>query len=157
MADNHNYDGIKYRDETRSPLVFRILFSALVIWGIIFMGYYLFNGWSSSGEFETRKKLKAEQLAASGALKAGHQEGKKEDYIAAGKVEYDAKCAPCHGPGGKGSSIGPDLTNKNYKYGRTPAAITESISNGRPNGMPAYGKEISHEKTEGLVQYLLSL
>jgi len=156
MADNHNYDGIKYSEETKSPLVFRILMSVLVIWGVLFIAYFLFSGWSSSSEFEQKKKAKAAQLAASGAVAKAHPEGKKEDYIAAGKAEFAAKCASCHGADAKGK-IGPDLTRKEYKFGRTPAAITESISLGRPGGMPAFGKEISHEKIEGLVQYLLSL
>ena len=64
MADHKDYDGIKYREESSSPLIFRLLFGGLVIWGGIFMGYYLFSGWSSDGELQQKKKDKAEQVAA---------------------------------------------------------------------------------------------
>ena len=151
MADDHSYDGIKYREEKKSPLVFRVLTGGLALWGLLFMGYFLLSGWSSQAEFEQKKTAKAPS-----AVTGAHKEGKKEDYLAVGKSEYAAKCASCHGADAKGT-IGPDLTRKEYKYGKSQAAITESISSGRPGGMPAFGKELSHEKIEGLVQYLMSL
>lgn len=159
MADHNDYDGIKYREESSSPLIFRLLFGGLVVWGAIFTGYYLFSGWSSDGELQQKKKAKAEQVAAAGKgeVAAGHKEGKKEDYIAAGKAEFAAKCAACHGTDAKGSAIGPDLTRKEYKYGRSMQAVGESIGKGRPGGMPAFEGELSHEKIEALIQYLQSL
>jgi cytochrome c oxidase cbb3-type subunit 3 len=162
MAEDKNYDGIVYEKDTKVPAVFQILFYGLIIWGGIFMGYYLFGGWSSVGEFDARKKAKEESVSkgagAPGVAPAGfvHKEGKKEDYIAMGKKEYAARCAVCHGADGKGG-IGPDLTRKEYKYGRTEPAVTETIAKGRPGGMPGFEKELSHEQVEGLVQYVLSL
>jgi cytochrome c oxidase cbb3-type subunit 3 len=160
MADKHSYDGIRYREEQKSPFIFRLLFGGLVVWGTLFIGYFLFSGWSSSAEFNQRKKAKEEAVAKASttgqAVVGTHKEGKAEDYLAMGKAEYAAKCASCHGADGKGT-IGPDLTRKEYKYGRTQAAVTESIGNGRPGGMPAFGKELSHEKLEGLVHYVMSL
>jgi cytochrome c oxidase cbb3-type subunit 3 len=125
-----DFDGIKYRVETRSPALFRLLFAGLVVWAVCFMAYYLFSGWSSQGEFEQKKKGKQEALAKSGGVLPG--------ALAKG-------------------GIGPDLTGKEFKYGKTEAILTETISNGRPGGMPAFGNELSHEKIEGLAQYILSL
>jgi cytochrome c oxidase cbb3-type subunit 3 len=153
------FDGIKYRVETRSPVLFRLFFAGLVVWAVCFMAYYLFSGWSSQGEFEQKKKGKQEALAKSGGVMPGglvHKEGKKEEYIAMGKAEFAVRCALCHGAAAKGG-IGPDLTRKELKYGKTEAILTESISKGRPGGMPAFGNELSHEKIEGLAQYILSL
>lgn len=159
MAEKNDFDGIEYRIEKKSPGVFRLLFWGLVAWGVAFIAYYLFGGWSSEGEFEQKKKAKQETAAKGGPPAAAplvHKEGKKEDYIAMGKAEYAARCAVCHGPEAKGG-IGPDLTRKEYKYGRTEQAIIESISEGRPDGMPPFKNELSHEKIEGLVAYVLSL
>ena len=159
MADDKkDFDGIRYRIETRSPGVFRLLFMGLIIWGLCFMAYYLFGGWSSQGEFEQKKKVRQGQ-AAKGEVSLPalvHKEGKKEDYIAAGKKEFAARCASCHGAEARGG-IGPDLTRKEFKFGRTEQAIAESITDGRPSGMPPFKKELSHEKIEGLVAYILSL
>lgn len=160
-AEHNDYDGISYREETKSPLVFRILFTVLVVWGIAFMGHYLFGGWSSQGEYAQKKSAKeamlaAEQLKGVAPAAAAHPEGKKEGYIAMGKKEFAERCAACHGASAKGG-IGPDLTQANYKYGKTETAITQSISEGRPGGMPSFKNDLSHEKVEGLVAYLLSL
>lgn len=163
MSDeNKEYDGIRYKADDRMPMVFKLLLAVLFTWGICFMGYYLFNGWSSEGEFASKKaqqeKLIAERRNAPQppAAPGTHKEGKPEDYIAEGKKEYEARCAACHGVDAKGG-IGPDLTRKEFKYGRTEQALTESIATGRPGGMPGFRNDLSHEKLEGVVQYILSL
>jgi cytochrome c oxidase cbb3-type subunit 3 len=163
MAEN-DYDGIKYRKEKGAPLIFKLLFGGLLIWGICFMGYYLFSGWSSSKEFAEKQKLEAAKSAEFEQKEKVAAPGKKADqkgddpaaYIAAGKKIFAERCVACHGPDAKGG-IGPDLTRADYKFGKTEAAIIESVSNGRPAGMPGFGKELNHEQLEGLVQYLLSL
>jgi cytochrome c oxidase cbb3-type subunit 3 len=84
---------------------------------------------------------------------SGH---KVESYVAAGKQLYGNLCAACHGENGKGS-VGPDLTASKYRYGKSRLDITKSISEGRPNGMPAFNSQINPEQIEGLVEFLLSL
>lgn len=163
MSDeNKEYDGIRYRPEKNSPLVFRILFFGLLTWGVIFMAYYLFSGWSSYGEFESIKKAKEARLATE-KLKGGqpgqvpaHEEKRTAHKADEGKKEFGEKCASCHGPDGKGG-IGPDLTKKQYKYGRTAPEVTKTIVEGRPGGMPPFGNQLSRDKIEGLVEYVLSL
>lgn len=163
MSDeNKEYDGIKYRAEQSSPLVFRILFWGLVTWGVIFMAYYLFSGWSSYGEYAEIKKAKEARLAAQKEKESAqqavptHEEIGSTRLIDEGKKEYAARCASCHGENAKGG-IGPDLTRKEYKYGKTAPQVTSSIVNGRPGGMPGFKNDLSGDKVQGLVQYLLSL
>ena len=58
-SDNHHgehADGIIEAGQ-KAPIYFYVLFFGLIIWGVIFMAYYLFSGWSSSQEF-------AEKMAA---------------------------------------------------------------------------------------------
>jgi cytochrome c oxidase cbb3-type subunit 3 len=162
MSEQHDYDGIKYRDENGSPRVFTILFTVLVVWGAIFMGYYLFSGWSSQKEADAARKMIADKkqaahktVEASGAEYQGSGH-KVESYVATGKQLYGNLCAACHGENGKGS-VGPDLTASKYKYGKARLDITKSISEGRPNGMPAFNSQINPEQIEGLVEFLLSL
>lgn len=163
MSDDHNdFDGIRYREETKSPAVFRILFTLLVLWGVSYMGYYLFNGWSSEGEFLQKKKARQEQLesaqksAVATPEKTSHKEGDVADYIAIGKKEYTDRCAACHGVEGKGG-IGSDLTAPTYKYGKSAAAVKETLAEGRPSGMPGFKNDLSHEKMEAVVRFVLSL
>lgn len=163
MAGN-DFDGIKYRDDGhRSPVIFRLLLGGLVAWAVLFMGYYLFSGWSSGKEFAEKKKVadarlaeaeKKENVAAPGGTV--HREADPAVYLSVGKKAYADRCGACHGADGKGG-IGPDLTKPEYKYGRTEATVTESVEKGRPGGMPAFGKELSHEQLEGVVKYILTL
>jgi cytochrome c oxidase cbb3-type subunit 3 len=160
----HDYDGIKYREEKSSPLIFRLLFGGLALWAVCFMGYYLFSGWSSSKEFAEKQKLAAaksaefeqKEKAAAPGKAAGPKAGDAAAYIATGKKVFTERCVACHGADAKGG-IGPDLTKAQYKFGKTEAAMLETLSNGRPAGMPGFGKELDHEQLEGVIKYLLSL
>ena len=163
MSDDHNdFDGIRYREETKSPAVFRILFALLAVWGVFYMGYYLLSGWSSEAEFLQKKIAKQEQVeasrkSASQAPAAGaRKEESSTDYIAAGKKEYAERCAACHGTDARGG-IRPNLTAAAYKYGKSTEAVKESIAEGRPAGMPAFKNDLSDEKMEAMVTFVLSL
>jgi cytochrome c oxidase cbb3-type subunit 3 len=50
-------------------------------------------------------------------------------------------CAACHGYDLKGG-MGPDLTDTYWRYGGSPADIYKSIYEGRPQGMPAWGRTL---------------
>ncbi|MSN26226.1 MAG: c-type cytochrome [Geobacter sp.] len=162
MSDQHDYDGIKYRDEKHSPSFFRIFFVLLAVWGVLYMGYYLFSGWSSQSEADAAKKARddkkqaAHMVAETKGTGATGSDHKVEDYIAAGKQLYGNLCVACHGATAKGG-VGPDLTVSTYKYGKDRLDIAKSISDGRPGGMPSFSSQISKEQIEGLVEYVLSL
>jgi hypothetical protein len=51
-------------------------------------------------------------------------------------------CIGCHGNGG--GDIGPALMDDVWFYGSSPEQIYASLVQGRPNGMPAYGRKLSH-------------
>lgn len=57
------FDGIKENKGGKPPVYFNILFYGLIIWGLLFMGYYLLSGWSSHDEFQ--QKMEAHQQQAS--------------------------------------------------------------------------------------------
>jgi len=82
-----------------------------------------------------------------------------QSRIAAGFELYNRSCRVCHGNNGNGngSRPGPSLQRSEYSYGRTREAIMESIRNGRPGGMPAYGNVFSQEQIEALAGYVLTL
>lgn len=155
--DNKDFDGIKYRGDTPPPAIFNVLFYGLITFAVIFMGYYLLSGWSSEAEFAQKKQARddAAKLAAA-AAPAAHKESDPAKYLAEGKKIFAERCAVCHGPEGKGG-IGPDLTKKDLKYGKTDQSLTESIEKGRAGGMPAFAGQLSHEQVEGVVKFLQSL
>lgn len=65
-------------------------------------------------------------------------------------------CVDCHGADGSGA-IGPSLGDGRWRFGGSPAELFESIYQGRPEGMPAWGGRISDEQIWMLVSYLRAL
>ena len=64
-------------------------------------------------------------------------------------------CASCHGYDLKGG-MGPDLTDTYWRYGGSPADIYKSIFEGRPQGMPAWGRSIPPAEIWKIVAYIQS-
>ena len=65
-------------------------------------------------------------------------------------------CVYCHGSQGSGL-IGPSLNAPGWRYGGTPAEIYNSIHDGRPKGMPAWGSRLPPDQIWKLVAYIESL
>ena len=65
-------------------------------------------------------------------------------------------CAGCHGYDAKGG-MGPDLTDRYWRYGGSPVAIYESIIEGRPQGMPAWSAAVPSEQVWDIVAYIETL
>ena len=63
MHNDEHADGIVENREQSPPVYFNILFYGLIIWGVIFMAYYLFSGWSSDAEFQEKMATHKEQSA----------------------------------------------------------------------------------------------
>jgi cytochrome c oxidase cbb3-type subunit 3 len=64
-------------------------------------------------------------------------------------------CTGCHSEGGGG--IGPSFMDTNWRYGSSMASIVQSISNGRPNGMPAFGGRMTPSQIWQVAGYVRSL
>ncbi len=52
--------------------------------------------------------------------------------------------------------MGPDLTDTYWRYGGLPAEIYQSIAQGRPQGMPSWGRALPPEDIWKLVAYIQS-
>lgn len=77
------------------------------------------------------------------AIEAGHE------------LFVNMNCAACHGYDLKGG-MGPDLTDTYWRYGGAPADIYKSIFEGRPQGMPAWGRSIPSPYIWKVVAYIQS-
>jgi cytochrome c oxidase cbb3-type subunit 3 len=76
--------------------------------------------------------------------------------VSQGKTLYNQfNCSGCHFQGGGG--IGPPLMDTEWIYGSRPENVFESIAEGRPNGMPAFGGKIVTDQIWQLVSYVRSM
>ncbi|KIH76320.1 cytochrome c oxidase cbb3-type subunit 3 [Geoalkalibacter ferrihydriticus] len=148
------FDGLIEMRSTPVPRYFSILFYGLIIWGVLFMAYYLFSGWSSEGEFARKMSAHLEQTAAQ-QTQPGTQATPAVDADEARHL-YNQHCAACHGGSGQGG-IGPALDDTQYKYGNEREAVIQSIAQGRPAGMPGYNNQFSAAQIEALADYLKKL
>ncbi|HXG92893.1 MAG TPA: c-type cytochrome [Blastocatellia bacterium] len=64
-------------------------------------------------------------------------------------------CVGCHAHGG--GAIGPALMDEKWIYGASPQNLYDTIAEGRPNGMPAFGDKLSSDQIWKLVAYVRSL
>lgn len=76
--------------------------------------------------------------------------------VSEGKSLYlQMNCVGCHFHGGGG--IGPPLMDDRWIYGSQPENIYQSIQEGRPNGMPAWGSRLSSDMMWKLTAYVMSM
>ncbi len=69
-------------------------------------------------------------------------------------VRYN--CAGCHG-GRAGGGMGPSLRDPVWRYGNSDAQIFSTITEGRDQGMPAWGTKVPEDQIWKLVAYVQSL
>jgi mono/diheme cytochrome c family protein len=76
----------------------------------------------------------------------------ENDPISRAGVLYAQNCSGCHGPTGQGSAIAPPLNSAELRARLDNAALTATISKGRPNTqMPAWGDVLSRADIAALV------
>lgn len=74
--------------------------------------------------------------------------------ILAGKQLFTRmNCVGCHGYDLHGG-MGPNLTDTYWRYGGAPAQIYKSIYEGRPKGMPAWGRALPRDDIWKIVAYI---
>jgi cytochrome c oxidase cbb3-type subunit 3 len=65
-------------------------------------------------------------------------------------------CAGCHSIGG-GGGMGPPLIDAEWRYGSRPEEIYATIAQGRPRGMPTFGRLLPEDHVWKLVAYVRAL
>ncbi|MDB4870690.1 MAG: cytochrome c class [Gemmatimonadales bacterium] len=83
-------------------------------------------------------------------------EGDKAAISTGGKLFIAYNCLDCHGADGSGA-MGPSFQDGRWHFGGGPGEVFESIYQGRPDGMPAWGGRISNDQIWMLTAYVRSL
>lgn len=66
---------------------------------------------------------------------------------------FSTSCGFCHQAGGRVQGRGPKLMGSE----RSDEQITKQIKNGKPPGMPAFGRSFSDEQIKAIVAYIRAL
>jgi cytochrome c oxidase cbb3-type subunit 3 len=151
-------DGIGENDAP-IPLWFNVTFYASIVFAIFYILYYNFSGWSQQSQYAAEVERTKQQLAAS---EAAAPQPTSNPYhgnaaaIAEGKQVFDTICVACHLPDGSGL-VGPSLVDPYWKYGHDDATLFETVSKGRPGGMPAWGPQLGTDKIWKALAYVETL
>jgi len=82
---------------------------------------------------------------------------KNAEALAVGQKLFLNNCAQCHASDGGGSRGFPNLTDKDWLWGGTPAAIQASITDGRTGVMPPLGAVLGDAGVRDAAAYVLEL
>jgi cytochrome c oxidase cbb3-type subunit 3 len=147
--------GVPHEGHNKIPKGWMAFFIGVIIFLVVYIARFTpaISGWSFYKSYEEEMKA-GEKAAATAPAEPGMYIG-KADAMAAGQTEYETSCAACHKADASGG-IGPNLKGA-LKYGATPADLFESVSNGRPNGMPPFGQQLGNDKIYKIVAYIESL
>jgi cytochrome c oxidase cbb3-type subunit 3 len=83
-------------------------------------------------------------------------EGDRGKIKEGGALFISYNCMDCHGADGSGA-MGPSLADGRWHFGGTAGEVFQSIYEGRPEGMPAWGGRIADDQIWRLVAYVQSL
>ena len=161
----HQYDGIEEYDNPMPGwwiwiFILSCVFAVLYVIGIN-TGYVNTYTDDLDENLANLEQIRAEYAAAQPAFVVDEAtlSGFISDpeKVAAGKVNFDAQCAACHGPQGQGL-IGPNLTDQYWVLGGQSTDIYTVISKGSlQKGMPPWEGMYTEEQRAELVAYVLSL
>jgi cytochrome c oxidase cbb3-type subunit 3 len=158
---NSNYDGIQEYDNDL-PKWWQALFLITIVFAVIYSIYY-FTGMSPSSEARlagemkaieaTQKSAPSVEVSAATLLSYVHD----TTHLSAGKVVFQQKCLPCHGPEGQGI-VGPNLTDDFWIHGGKITDIRHTIVVGVPEkGMLTWKGILSDDEINNVAAFVYSL
>ncbi len=164
----HVWDGDLEELNNPMPRWWLWLFYISIIYSVIYLVFYpgLGNvkgvfGWSQVGQYEeeidkANKKYGPLFAKYSATPLAELAKDKKANEI--GQRLFLTYCSTCHGSDAKGARGYPNLSDNDWLYGGTPAAIKTSILDGRQGMMPAMGAALGGEAgVDEVANYVMSL
>ena len=162
----HAFDGI---EEYNNPMPrwWVGLFWATIVFAIgylvLYPGYGNLPGvfgWTQVNQWEAEvaaAEAKTAPLYARLSAMSVEELAQNPEGQEVGKRLFLGNCAVCHGSNAHGARGFPNLTDNDWLYGGTPAAIKESITNGRIAAMPPWAAVLGDEGVNEVAHYVKSL
>ena len=144
------------------------LFVLMCVFALVYLALYPglgsykgLLGWTSHKQFDAEMQQGDAQIApiyAAFAGKTTEQLAQDPQAMAIGDRLFMNNCSQCHGSDAKGAVGFPNLTDKDWRWGGTPDAIHETITNGRIGIMPPQGSVVgSADDVRNVANYVLGL
>ena len=143
------------------------MFYITIVFGAVYLVLYpglgsfkgLF-GWTQTGQYEDELQ-KAEDTFGPIYTAYLKQDATSlmadPDALKTGQRLFGTYCAICHGSDARGGHGFPNLTDNDWLYGDSVAAIKTSIAAGRVGAMPPWGAALGQDGVFEVSEYVLSL
>jgi cytochrome c oxidase cbb3-type subunit 3 len=150
-------DGIA-EDDNAIPLWFNVGFYGLIGVGIAYILWYaLLSGWSQRAQYAAEVAVAdARRATTAAALPTSNPYHGNAGAVADGKQVFEQICMACHLVDGRGL-VGPSLVDPYWKYGHSDTELYQTVSGGRPAGMPPWGAQLGSEKIWKVLAYVETL
>lgn len=163
----HTWDGDLEEGNNPLPRWWLILFWLTAFWTVVYLVIYPglgtfegITGWSQTDQYDAEVAAAEDRYGDVFAAFAGmsvDDMAREPGAVRLGRNLYLNNCATCHGSDARGAKGFPNLTDADWQYGGTSAAVLQTITNGRIGVMPALGAALGDDGTDAVVQYVLSL
>jgi cytochrome c oxidase cbb3-type subunit 3 len=159
---DHVIDGIEELDNP-PPGWLMAVFYATIVFGIGYAIYYPsfwfwpgLSNWTSAGQYTAQLEQAEKDYAQFKKAAPEVSLSTETAVLELGAKQYRARCAACHGNDGEGR-VGPSFLDDTWLYGGSDADLVESIKEGRPKGMPAWGKVLKPEEMVAVASFVRQL
>lgn len=163
----HRWDGDLEEYNNPMPRWWLGLFYLTLFWGagylIAYPGLGAFEGVLGWTQLEQYSQEIAEAEERYGALYAQYAGtdlavlAEDEEALDMGRNLFSSYCTQCHGADAGGARGFPDLTDNDWQWGDSPAAIKASIVAGRQGVMPPWGAMLSAAEIEQVADFVEQL
>ena len=165
---DHEYDGIMELDNKLPPW-WLYMFYFTIIFGVVYLGYYQFQGGHGQyDEYNAEMAVAAEAKAEMLANSANNVDENSATLltnatsIGNGKAKFETLCVACHGASGGSSQnplgVGPNLTDEYWIHGGGISNIFKTIKYGVPaKGMISWEAQLTPVQIQEVASYVISL
>ncbi|MFO1467351.1 MAG: cytochrome-c oxidase, cbb3-type subunit III [Steroidobacteraceae bacterium] len=163
----HVWDGDLTEYNNPLPRWWLWLFIITIIFGFWYLWQYPGLGsFAGAGKWTSQQQWQAEDDAAAAAFKQRFAafEGKSladlskdAGAMATARNLFALNCSTCHGSDARGAKGFPNLTDNDWLWGGSEAAILQTITNGRDGVMPPWGQVLGNDGLEQVIAYVMTL
>jgi cytochrome c oxidase cbb3-type subunit 3 len=118
-------------------------------------------GWTENAQYESEVATANKELGpvyAAFAAQPVEKLANDQNAMGIGERLFLNNCAQCHGSDARGGSGFPNLTDKDWLYGGSPAQIENTITHGHTGVMPPMAAAVgTAEDVKNVANYVLSL
>jgi cytochrome c oxidase cbb3-type subunit 3 len=163
----HKWDGDLQEWNNPAPKWWLYLYFITIIWAVGYLVAFGLGswqgalGWSQQGQYEAEMQDAAaryEPIYENFAAMDFEELSKNADANKLGKSLYASYCTTCHGSDARGATGYPNLTDDDWLWGNSEAALTATLKNGRSGVMPVLAPALGGEQgINNMVTYVRSL